>query len=73
MGLLAGTNDMDLLARSNVGRDVNRRHYTREEIDSDLRRPVVAALTGLIRFRNSHPAFDGTFTITGEGSALLAS
>ena len=65
MGLLAGGNDMDLLARSNVGRDVNRHHYTREEIDSDLRRPVVSALTRLIRFRNSHPAFDGTFTVTG--------
>ena len=73
VGLLAGTDDMDLLARSTVGRDVNRHHYTREETDSDLRRPVVSALTRLIRFRNSHPAFDGTFTVTGEGSALLAS
>lgn len=70
VGLLAGTNDMDLLARSNVGRDVNRHHYTREEIDLELQRPVVQALLRLIRFRNSHPAFEGTCTVTGGGPQL---
>jgi sucrose phosphorylase len=29
VGLLAGSNDMELLARSGVGRDVNRHHYAR--------------------------------------------
>ena len=33
VGLLAGGNDMDLLARTNVGRDVNRHHYDRDEIE----------------------------------------
>ena len=28
VGLLAGTNDMDLLARTKVGRDINRHYYT---------------------------------------------
>ena len=63
VGLLAGANDVDLLRRTSVGRDVNRHYYTREEIDSDLQRPVVRALFALIRLRNAHPAFDGEFEI----------
>ena len=70
VGLLAGSNDMELLARSNVGRDVNRHHYTRPEIELELRRPVVQALLRLIRFRNSHPAFEGAFSAAGGGPRL---
>jgi sucrose phosphorylase len=70
VGLLAGTNDMDLLARSRVGRDVNRHHYTRGEIDEALARPVVDALLRLIRFRNAHPAFDGEARTTGGGHRI---
>lgn len=70
VGLLAGGNDMDLLARTEVGRDVNRHHYDRDEIERALRRPVVQALSRLIRFRNTHPAFDGTFSATGAGPRL---
>lgn len=71
VGLLAGSNDMELLARSGVGRDINRHHYTREEIDSDLARPVVGALLDLIRMRNTHPAFGGSFQASGQGSNLV--
>ncbi len=72
VGLLAGTNDMDLLARTNVGRDVNRHHYTAEEVDEAMRRPVVAALCALIRLRNDHPAFGGSFACgPGEGAGGL--
>ena len=59
VGLLAGTNDLELLARTGVGRDVNRHHYGEEEIAAALEQPVVAALARLIRFRNAHPAFGG--------------
>ena len=55
-----------------MGRDVNRHYYTREEIDSDLQRPVVRALFALIRLRNAHPAFDGEFEIDAAGSVLTA-
>jgi sucrose phosphorylase len=72
VGLLAGSNDMELLARSLVGRDVNRHHYTAAEVEAELQRPVVRALCALIRFRNTHPAFDGDFTITGGGPRLVA-
>jgi sucrose phosphorylase len=61
VGLLAGTNDVDLLRRSGVGRDVNRHHYAAGEVDAALEQPVVRNLLAAIRFRNRHPAFDGTF------------
>ncbi len=70
VGLLAGSNDTELLTRSKVGRDVNRHHYTSDEIDENLRRPVVQALLRLIRFRNAHPAFGGDCHLEGGGSAL---
>ena len=61
VGLLAGENDMDLLAKSGVGRDINRHYYTPGEIDLAIQRPVVQSLFELIRFRNQHPAFHGVF------------
>jgi sucrose phosphorylase len=59
MGLLAGTNDMSLLARTQVGRDINRHYYTANEVSDALRKPVVQSLCELIRLRNTHPAFAG--------------
>lgn len=63
VGLLAGSNDIDLLGRTGVGRDVNRHHYDDAEIDEALDRPVVRRLTALLRLRNTHPAFDGTWRL----------
>ncbi len=63
VGLLAGENDMELVEETGVGRDINRHHYSREEIHEALRRPVVAHLMQLIRLRNAEPAFDGTFSM----------
>jgi sucrose phosphorylase len=63
VGLLAGENDMTLLAKSSVGRDINRHYYTPEEIDRAIQRPVVQSLFELIRFRNRHPAFNGSFSM----------
>jgi sucrose phosphorylase len=71
VGLLAGENDMALLARSRVGRDINRHHYTPEEIDAALARPVVQDLMSLIRLRNTHPAFGGTFTLEDSAADHL--
>jgi sucrose phosphorylase len=67
VGLLAGVNDVQLLARTRVGRDINRHYYTRHEIEHAMERPVVADLLALIRLRNSHLAFGGTFTL-GDSS-----
>ncbi len=73
VGLLAGGNDMDLLARTGVGRDVNRHHYAPDEVTADLQRPVVRAQLAGLRLRREHPAFAGEFTWTRDGSrATLA-
>ena len=60
-GLLAGSNDLELLRRTGVGRDINRHYYTRAELNEQLQRPVVRSLFDLIRFRNTHGAFGGEF------------
>lgn len=62
VGALAGANDMDLLRRTNVGRDINRHYYSTAEVDEQLERPVVKALNALARFRNELTAFDGDFS-----------
>jgi sucrose phosphorylase len=73
VGLLAGRNDMALLARTGVGRDINRHHYSRAEIDRALMQPVVQRLLALIRLRNTHPAFGGRFEMldADEGELVL--
>ncbi|HWR14940.1 MAG TPA: sucrose phosphorylase [Terriglobales bacterium] len=71
VGLLAGSNDMDLLSRSGVGRDINRHYYAPNEIDLALERPVVRSLLELIRFRNSHVAFSGEFQLIGSADREL--
>jgi sucrose phosphorylase len=63
-GLLAGHNDMELLAQSKVGRDINRHFYQAGEAERALQQPIVQALCKLIRFRNQHPAFNGQLTIS---------
>jgi sucrose phosphorylase len=69
VGALVGGNDTEMLQATGVGRDINRHNYSRDEIARDLVRPVVRALNGLARFRNTHPAFDGelTFAATEPG------
>ncbi len=62
-GFLAGENDMELLGKSGVGRDINRHVYSREEVIEGLHKPVVEQLCRLIRFRNTHPAFKGNFML----------
>jgi sucrose phosphorylase len=58
VGLLMGRNDLDLLARTGVGRDINRHRYTAEEVEVALASPEVARLLELVRLRRTHPAFD---------------
>ncbi|MDT8998172.1 sucrose phosphorylase [Paucibacter sp. APW11] len=71
VGLLAGGNDMALLAQSGVGRDINRHHYSVDEITAELQRPVVQQLLALIRLRNEHPAFAGQFSLADTADEVL--
>jgi sucrose phosphorylase len=70
-GLLAGENDMTLLQKTRVGRDINRHHYDASEIRVALQRPVVKRLVSLIEFRNSHPAFNGRFDCRNDDDGAL--
>lgn len=63
VGLLAGENDIELVEWTKNGRDINRHNYTLEEIDTDIRKPVVRRLLRLMRFYNSYPAFSGSLVI----------
>ena len=72
VGLLAGENDMSLLAKSGVGRDINRHFYSPDEVEEGIRRPVVQSLFELIRFRNLHPAFNGSFSMPANGDSGIA-
>jgi len=70
VGLLAGRN------ATFVGdaREINRRRYTRAEVDEAVRQPVVARLLELVRLRNAHPAFAGEFSLPDapDGELVLA-
>jgi sucrose phosphorylase len=74
VGLLAGGNDIERLRRTGVGRDINRRSYTSEELQHELKRPIVQTQLALLRLRNTHPAFQGTFqaAATAAGRMTMA-
>jgi sucrose phosphorylase len=72
VGLLAGGNDMDLLAKSGIGRDINRHFFSLDEIYQALQRPVVQSQFELIRFRNRHPAFAGSFSMPQTSDSRIA-
>lgn len=63
VGLLAGSNDIELVERTKNGRDINRHGYGLDEIDREIQRPVVQRLLRLMTFRSYYPAFNGVFKI----------
>jgi sucrose phosphorylase len=63
VGLLAGENDYAGAERSGEGRDINRHNFHLEEIEEAVKKDVVQRLLWLIRFRNSYPAFGGSFSV----------
>ena len=71
VGMLAGKNDLKLLEETKVGRNINRHYYTVEEINEEVKRPVVQELLHLMEFRNTHPAFDGEFELINCGEKEL--
>ena len=70
-GLLAEPNDMELLSKTNVGRDINRHYFSQEEVINALKKPVVQKLIKLIKFRNSHASFNGDFALETTNSDSL--
>jgi sucrose phosphorylase len=72
VGLLAGSNDVERYRRTGAGRDVNRHHYTPDELDAALARPVVRDLLALLRWRARCPTFAGTFDVLDGADHELA-
>lgn len=72
VGMLAGSNDIDLMERTKNGRDINRRYYSVEEVEQEQSRPVVKKLKELMILRNTHPAFslEGAIGVVAEGDML---
>ena len=58
VGLLAGSNDLELLEKTKEGRNINRHYYTKEEVAQEVQRPVVKNLLDLLAWRNKFAAFD---------------
>lgn len=73
VGMLAGRNDLELLENTKVGRNINRHYYTENEIEEEIRRPVVTRLLSLMRYRNECPAFavDGEFSAESDDEKLI--
>jgi sucrose phosphorylase len=61
VGLMAGENDMKLLSETNVGRDINRHYYSKQEIDNHIKTDAFRGHQKLMQFRNTHDAFSGEF------------
>ena len=62
---------VQLLEETKVGRNINRHYYSLEEIETEVERPVVKSLLKLMEFRNTHPAFDGSFELVKSGENEL--
>jgi len=71
VGLLAGENDMELLAKTNVGRDINRHYFSKKEINTILTTKLFLELKKLMVFRNSHNAFNGDFSLISTENNVL--
>jgi len=54
VGLLAGENDIELLEATKEGRNINRHYYTKKEVETNLKRPIMKRLLNLMKFSNSY-------------------
>jgi sucrose phosphorylase len=69
-GLLAEKNAMELLSKTNVGRDINRPYLDSKDIENALNKPFTKAMVSLIQLRNNCDAFNGEFNVSSDSSAL---
>lgn len=74
-GMLAGKNDIDLVEKTKIGRNVNRPSYKMEEVREEIKRPIVGNLLKFMKFRNNHSAFnldgDCKVELEGEGTIII--
>lgn len=72
VGLLAGCNDEELMHKTGELRDINRHYYSLEEVEEEVKKPVVQRLLRLMRFRCRYPAFDGHFELHYSNDSSIA-
>lgn len=72
VGLFAGANDFELYHKTKVNRDINRHYYSLDEIEDEFMRPIVKKINLLMRFRNSHPSFNGHFSLLDSDENSLS-
>jgi sucrose phosphorylase len=72
VGLLGGRNDIDLLERTGVGRDINRHRYTPAEVETALATSFTRRLLALLRLRRTHPAFVGEWELLDAPAHVVA-
>lgn len=71
VGLLVGENDMELLYKTNVGRDINRHYFLKDEIEEIIKSDLFQELKRLMVFRNTHDAFNGGFNLISTDKTVL--
>ena len=74
VGLLAGSNDHELMESTGAPRDINRHFYGLAEADQSIERPVVQRLLRLMALRSNHAAFNGEFELhySNDSSVVMA-
>jgi sucrose phosphorylase len=72
VGLLAGSNDLELMEETGELRDINRHAYSADEVAAAVKTPVVRRLLKLMEFRSSYPAFDGVFHLMYSNESSVA-
>jgi sucrose phosphorylase len=74
LDLFAGRNDHEAVAKAGAGghKEINRTNLSLEQIDEALEKDVVKKQIGLLRLRNTHPAFswDSKVSVSTEGSRI---
>ena len=71
VGLFGDENDMELLTKTNVGRDINRHYYTKDEILAKTKEILFKKLAVLMKLRNGHDAFNGEFRLGETDETIL--
>lgn len=73
VGMLAGSNDTELMERTKNGRDINRHYYTADEVEQEQNRKIVRDIKELMELRNSHPSFnlDGEISVEANDDKLV--
>ena len=71
VGLFGDENDMELLKKTNVGRDINRHYYTLAEIKSKTETDFFKRLRRLMLLRNGHSAFEGDFELKDTSAETI--